>query len=69
VGDRKVVNRPPGDQRKVDNRPLGGCVFGERSKTKTVDRQNMLVHQNVQNVGRVGFGGASWRSSCRLTPT
>ncbi|MDR1923552.1 MAG: hypothetical protein LBQ66_04175 [Planctomycetaceae bacterium] len=28
-------------------------------------RQN----QNAQNVGRVGFAGAFWRSNCRLAPT
>ncbi|MDR1923701.1 MAG: hypothetical protein LBQ66_04935 [Planctomycetaceae bacterium] len=29
--------------RKVGNRPLGGCVFGERSKTKTEGAEHILV--------------------------
>ncbi|MDR1924051.1 MAG: hypothetical protein LBQ66_06725 [Planctomycetaceae bacterium] len=41
--------------RKVGNRPLGGYVFGERSKTKTVGRNTHRQNQNAQNVGRVNF--------------
>ncbi|MDR1923033.1 MAG: hypothetical protein LBQ66_01565 [Planctomycetaceae bacterium] len=29
--------------RKVGNRPLGGCVFGERSKPKTEGAENVSV--------------------------
>jgi hypothetical protein len=42
----------------VDNRPLGGCVFGERSKPKTAGAEYVLIYQNAQNVGRFGFAGA-----------
>ncbi|MDR1922851.1 MAG: hypothetical protein LBQ66_00635 [Planctomycetaceae bacterium] len=44
--------------RKVDNRPLGGCVFGERSKPKTVGRNTHRQNQNAQNIERVGFANA-----------
>ncbi|MDR1925311.1 MAG: hypothetical protein LBQ66_13155 [Planctomycetaceae bacterium] len=53
----------------MGNRPLGGYVFGERSKPKTEGAENVLIYQIAQNVGRFGFTGAFWRSSCRLAPT
>ncbi|MDR1925710.1 MAG: hypothetical protein LBQ66_15180 [Planctomycetaceae bacterium] len=40
VGERRVVNRPP-----------GGCVFGERSKTKTVGAENVLIYQIAPTFG------------------
>jgi hypothetical protein len=45
LGNRTSLEGTPRrvGERKVGNRPLGGCVFGERSKTKTVDRQTTLA--------------------------
>ncbi|MDR1925449.1 MAG: hypothetical protein LBQ66_13845 [Planctomycetaceae bacterium] len=42
----------------MGNRPLGGCVFGERSKPKTERAENVLIYQIAQNVGRFGFADA-----------
>ncbi|MDR1925488.1 MAG: hypothetical protein LBQ66_14040, partial [Planctomycetaceae bacterium] len=54
VGDPVVGLRR---QRKVANRPLGGCVFGERSKPKTEGAENVLVF-SLPKTTRVGVVGA-----------
>jgi hypothetical protein len=48
---------------------LVNSVFGERSKTKTMGAEHVLICQIAQNVWRVGFADVFWRSSCRLAPT
>ncbi|MDR1926040.1 MAG: hypothetical protein LBQ66_16855 [Planctomycetaceae bacterium] len=56
-------------QRKVGNRPLGGCVFGERSKPKTVGAEHVSAKPKRPKRRAVWFCRCVSRSSCRLAPT